>query len=235
VWIVAMLSMGPERYWRLKDWLHSCGAKIRQLYSRPSLSEEQRREMFTALALPVTRRVFSNLTANEIVSVQPMTQPAGSVFDLDYLYGRTQGHSRRTPANPEGSVLTVTVGDTTGFPPSGAASITTSSGHTQEVAYTRATTGSALLETGFIYAPYVPIQVTPRIIRDQTFAQRPVTPADTLRVSYQIELDEPKPTEPPKLPEPPKPKLIYRAMDLEIIGASTIDAHHCVRRMDLVD
>lgn len=46
---------------------------------------------FTKFIFPVLRRVFPNLIANEIVSVQPMTAPIGAVFFLDYIYGSTKG------------------------------------------------------------------------------------------------------------------------------------------------
>jgi hypothetical protein len=46
---------------------------------------------FTKFIFPVLRRVFPNLIANEIVSVQPMSAPVGAVFFLDYVYGTTKG------------------------------------------------------------------------------------------------------------------------------------------------
>jgi hypothetical protein len=46
---------------------------------------------FTKFIFPVLRRVFPNLIANEIVSVQPMTAPVGAVFFLDYIYGSSKG------------------------------------------------------------------------------------------------------------------------------------------------
>lgn len=46
---------------------------------------------FTKFIFPVLRRVFPNLIANEVVSVQPMTAPIGAVFFLDYVYGTTKG------------------------------------------------------------------------------------------------------------------------------------------------
>jgi len=46
---------------------------------------------FTKFIFPILRRVFPNLIANEIVSVQPMTAPVGAVFFLDYVYGSTKG------------------------------------------------------------------------------------------------------------------------------------------------
>lgn len=47
---------------------------------------------FTKFIFPVLRRVFPNLIANEIVSVQPMTAPVGAVFYLDYVYGTSKGN-----------------------------------------------------------------------------------------------------------------------------------------------
>lgn len=46
---------------------------------------------FTKFIFPVLRRVFPNLIANEIVSVQPMTAPIGAVFFFDYKYGSNKG------------------------------------------------------------------------------------------------------------------------------------------------
>lgn len=59
-----------------------------------SLTEETRQMnvgSFTKFIFPVLRRVFPNLIANEIVSVQPMTAPVGAIFYLDYIYGSSKG------------------------------------------------------------------------------------------------------------------------------------------------
>lgn len=50
---------------------------------------------FTKFIFPILRRVFPNLIANEIVSVQPMTAPVGAVFFLDYVYGSTKGATQQ--------------------------------------------------------------------------------------------------------------------------------------------
>lgn len=49
---------------------------------------------FTKFIFPVLRRVFPNLIANDIVSVQPMTAPVGAVFYLDYVYGTSKGGTK---------------------------------------------------------------------------------------------------------------------------------------------
>lgn len=41
-------------------------------------------EGFAAVAFPIVRRVFGNLIANELVSVQPMSLPSGLIFFLDF-------------------------------------------------------------------------------------------------------------------------------------------------------
>ena len=58
------------------------------------LSEETRAinvGSFTKFIFPILRRVFPNLIAHEIVSVQPMTGPVGAVFYMDYVYSTTKG------------------------------------------------------------------------------------------------------------------------------------------------
>ena len=41
---------------------------------------------FAAVAFPLVRRVFGNLIANELVSVQPMSLPSGLIFFLDFTF-----------------------------------------------------------------------------------------------------------------------------------------------------
>lgn len=51
---------------------------------------------FTKFIFPILRRVFPNLIANEIVSVQPMTGPVGVVFYMDYVYSGGKSASGAT-------------------------------------------------------------------------------------------------------------------------------------------
>jgi hypothetical protein len=46
---------------------------------------------YTKYVFPVLRRVYPNLIAQEIVSVQPMTAPFGAVFYFEYKYARSKG------------------------------------------------------------------------------------------------------------------------------------------------
>jgi len=48
---------------------------------------------YTKYIFPVLRRVFPNLIANEIVSVQPMTAPVGAVFYFEYKHGKSKGNT----------------------------------------------------------------------------------------------------------------------------------------------
>jgi|14BtaG_2_1085337.scaffolds.fasta_scaffold00571_15 hypothetical protein len=47
-------------------------------------------EEWAGVALPLVRRIFSEIAAKEFVSVQPMNLPSGLVFYLDFKYGTPQ-------------------------------------------------------------------------------------------------------------------------------------------------
>ena len=55
---------------------------------------------FNKIAFPLVRRVFAQLIANEIVSVQPMSLPSGLLFYLDFNYDRNNARDY----DKEGSV-----------------------------------------------------------------------------------------------------------------------------------
>jgi len=46
---------------------------------------------FTKYIFPILRRVWPNLIANDIVSIQPMTAPVGGIFFFDLKYGTDKG------------------------------------------------------------------------------------------------------------------------------------------------
>ena len=48
-------------------------------------------EGFAAVAFPLVRRVFGNLIANDLVSVQPMSLPSGLIFFLDFTVSNEIG------------------------------------------------------------------------------------------------------------------------------------------------
>lgn len=47
-------------------------------------------EQWAGVALPLVRKVFGSIAAQEFVSVQPMNLPSGLVFYLDFQYGNTK-------------------------------------------------------------------------------------------------------------------------------------------------
>lgn len=51
---------------------------------------ESGNEEWTGIALPLVRRIFSDISAKEFVSVQPMNLPSGLVFYIDFKYGTDQ-------------------------------------------------------------------------------------------------------------------------------------------------
>jgi len=48
------------------------------------------KEEWSGVALPLVRRIFGEISAQEFVSVQPMNLPSGLIFYLDFKYGSTQ-------------------------------------------------------------------------------------------------------------------------------------------------
>ena len=47
-------------------------------------------EAWAGVALPLVRRVFGEVVAKDLISVQPMNLPAGLIFYLDFQYGQDQ-------------------------------------------------------------------------------------------------------------------------------------------------
>jgi hypothetical protein len=54
---------------------------------------------FAAVAFPIVRRVFGNLLAQDLVSVQPMSLPSGLIFFLDFLFSADSGMEGTTPGS----------------------------------------------------------------------------------------------------------------------------------------
>ncbi len=53
-------------------------------------------EAWAGVALPLVRRVFGEIVAKDLVSVQPMNLPAGLIFYLDFQYGTAQNFKTAT-------------------------------------------------------------------------------------------------------------------------------------------
>jgi len=62
-------------------------------------------EQWAGVALPLVRKVFAQIVAQDFVSVQPMNLPSGLVFYLDFKYGDTR-NGRTDQDNMYGNVST---------------------------------------------------------------------------------------------------------------------------------
>jgi hypothetical protein len=60
------------------------------------LNSDQSKDAMARVAFPIVRRVFGNLIANDLVSVQPMSLPSGLIFFLDF----TTNADVPSPAKP---------------------------------------------------------------------------------------------------------------------------------------
>jgi len=69
-------------------------------------------EEWSGVALPLVRRIFGSLAAQEFVSVQPMNLPSGLIFYLDFKYGTTQTGAHTADSDVHGN--TSGSGDATG-------------------------------------------------------------------------------------------------------------------------
>lgn len=76
---------------------------------------------FINVAFPIVRKVFSGLIANEIVSVQPMSLPAGLIFYLDFTYGSNVGGDAGLGHDPDATATTYQKGDSVYDNPTGRA------------------------------------------------------------------------------------------------------------------
>jgi len=64
-------------------------------------------EAWAGVALPLVRRVFGEIVAKDLVSVQPMNLPSGLIFYLDFQYGTDQfDHASGTSIYGANSTLT---------------------------------------------------------------------------------------------------------------------------------
>jgi len=61
-----------------------------------SISQTGNSEAWAGVALPLVRRVFGEIVAKDLVSVQPMNLPAGLIFYLDFQYGTDTGGKSST-------------------------------------------------------------------------------------------------------------------------------------------
>mgnify|MGYP003646773245 CR=1 FL=1 len=95
-WSKSGLLEGMENEWQKSGMAVLLENQARQLISEnsktsPSAGGGVGDEEWSGVALPLVRRVFGNIVAQELVSVQPMNLPSGLVFYLDFKYGTSAG------------------------------------------------------------------------------------------------------------------------------------------------
>ena len=61
------------------------------LLVRPQVGTGLKHEQWSGV-LPLVRRIFGELAAQDFVSVQPMNLPSGLIFYLDFRYGTDQSN-----------------------------------------------------------------------------------------------------------------------------------------------
>ena len=115
-WDKSGLLEGMENDWQKSGMAVLLENQARQLISEnsktsPNAGSGVGDEEWSGVALPLVRRVFGNIVAQELVSVQPMNLPSGLVFFLDFKYGTTAGKftsgddilGKQGPNSPSGS------------------------------------------------------------------------------------------------------------------------------------
>ena len=115
-WEKSGLLEGMENEWQKSGMAVLLENQARQLISENSKTSPNAGggvgdEEWSGVALPLVRRVFGNIVAQELVSVQPMNLPSGLVFFLDFKYGTSVGKftsgndmvGKQGPNSPSGS------------------------------------------------------------------------------------------------------------------------------------
>jgi hypothetical protein len=114
-------------------------------------------EEWSGVALPLVRRIFSEIAAKDFVSVQPMSLPSGLVFYLDFKYGTTTQagfattNTSQNPSQPgyqNNSVFGVT--NTSGDPSQGLYGAGRFGYSINNVSSSLLTTGSAPTSTAYV-------------------------------------------------------------------------------------
>ena len=115
-WEKSGLLEGMDNEWQRSGMAVLLENQARQLISEASKTSPNAGagvgdEEWSGVALPLVRRVFGNIVAQELVSVQPMNLPSGLVFYLDFKYGTSVGKftsgddvlGKQGPQSPSGS------------------------------------------------------------------------------------------------------------------------------------
>lgn len=93
----------------MKLMLENTDKEMARLIAEGTLSGDV--AQFTPILMPMVRRVYPNLIANELLGVQPMTMPTGFIYALTNQYTGTGNNQ----ANPNSSAIIVEVTSATGL------------------------------------------------------------------------------------------------------------------------
>jgi len=87
----------------MKGLLENTEVEMNQMVSEGTLTGDV--AQFTPILMPMVRRVYPNLIANELLGVQPMTMPTGYVYSLTNTYAGTD--NTKVSLQNKGIVVTV--------------------------------------------------------------------------------------------------------------------------------
>jgi hypothetical protein len=73
------------------DWLDKVLNEEEELNEAPVTSSAVGTNLIPRVMFPMIRRVFPNLIANQLVSVQPITAPTGVIYYINYTYSDSKG------------------------------------------------------------------------------------------------------------------------------------------------
>ena len=112
-WEKSGLLEGMENEWQKSGMAVLLENQARQLIDEASRTgTSANSEEWSGVALPLVRRIFGELAAQEFVSVQPMNLPSGLIFYLDFKYGTAQTGNHTENSDVHGN--TSGSGDATG-------------------------------------------------------------------------------------------------------------------------
>jgi hypothetical protein len=88
-----MFSSPFGRKTKIKDFAARLGSIVDKILPSPFtkfLTRQTSLADFKRITIPLVRRIYPQLISEKIVSVQPMTEPSGLNFYLNYKYSQTK-------------------------------------------------------------------------------------------------------------------------------------------------
>ena len=101
-WEATGLLEGLDREDKVHNMAQLLENQAKQLIDETSRVGGPGTEEWSGVALPLVRRIFGELAAQDFVSVQPMNLPSGLIFYLDFKYGTLQTAAHAVGADIHG-------------------------------------------------------------------------------------------------------------------------------------